>query len=86
MKYAKRIWIVLLALAMLAGCAAPASTAADLLPGQVQTLRLAGGTDWGAPNPFLHQSRGPGQAKMRLVYASLLEKDETGDVGWLAES
>ena len=37
------------------------------------------------PNPYLHQSRGPGTAKMRLVYGSLLEKDETGDVPWLAE-
>ncbi|UQT50546.1 ABC transporter substrate-binding protein [Flavonifractor plautii] len=44
-----------------------------------------GGTDWGVPNPYLHQSRGPGTAKMRLVYGSLLEKDETGDVPWLAE-
>lgn len=86
MKYRKRLLSVLLALALLAGCAAPASQTGSLLPGQVQTLRLAGGTDWGAPNPFLHQSRGPGQARMRLVYGSLLEKDETGDVGWLAES
>ena len=55
-------------------------------PGQVETLRLAGGTDWGTPSPYLNVSRGPGQAKMRLVFASLLEKDETGDVPWLAES
>ena len=52
---------------------------------RVETLRLEGGTDWGVPNPYLHQSRGPGTAKMRLVYGSLLEKDETGDVPWLAE-
>lgn len=53
---------------------------------EVETLKLAGGTDWGVPNPYLHESRGPGQAKMRLVYASLLEKDENGDVPWLAAS
>lgn len=53
---------------------------------EVETLKLEGGTDWGTPNPFLHQSRGPGQAKMKLVYGSLLEKDEQGDIGWLAES
>lgn len=53
---------------------------------EVATLKLAGGKDWGAPTPYLNASRGPGQAKMRLVYASLLEKDETGDVPWLAES
>ena len=52
----------------------------------VDTLKLAGGTDWGMPSPYLNVSRGPGQAKMRLVFASLLEKDETGDVPWLAES
>ena len=53
---------------------------------RVDTLKLAGGTDWGTPSPFLHVSRGPGQSKMRLVFASLLEKDESGDVPWLAES
>lgn len=53
---------------------------------RVDTLKLAGGTDWGTPSPYLNVSRGPGQAKMRLVFASLLEKDETGDVPWLAES
>lgn len=52
----------------------------------VETLKLAGGTDWGTPSPYLNISRGPGQAKMRLVFASLLEKDESGDVPWLAES
>ena len=49
----------------------------------MDTLNLAGGADWGVPSPYLNVSRGPGQAKMRLVFASLLEKDETGDVPWL---
>ncbi len=53
---------------------------------RVETLKLAGGTDWGAPNPFLNMSRGPGQAKMRLVFGSLLEKNEIEDVSWLAET
>ncbi len=53
---------------------------------EVETLKLEGGTDWGAPSPFLHTSRGPGTAKMKLVFASLLEKDETQDVSWLAQS
>lgn len=52
----------------------------------VETLKLEGGTDWGTPNPFLNESRGPGTAKMNLVYASLLEKDEKKDIPWLAES
>ncbi len=53
---------------------------------EIDTLRLEGGTDWGVPSPYLNVSRGPGTAKMRLVFGSLLEKDEEGDVSWLAES
>ena len=83
-----------LALGLLAGCGgAPEAAVTPTAPSEsgsasgrrVETLRLEGGTDWGVPNPYLHQSRGPGTAKMRLVYGSLLEKDETGDVPWLAE-
>lgn len=76
------------ALALCAGCTAtsPTSTPSSETDYSVPTLKLEGGTDWGAPNPFLCQSRGPGTAKMKLVYASLLERDEEGDVPWLAES
>ena len=76
------------ALSLCAGCtaAAPSATAPPSDTGYaVSTLKLEGGTDWGAPNPFLCQSRGPGTAKMKLVYGSLLEKDEEGDVSWLAQ-
>ncbi|MBT9775723.1 peptide ABC transporter substrate-binding protein [Clostridium sp. MCC353] len=52
----------------------------------VDTLKLEGGTDWGAPSPFLNASRGPGTAKMNLVFASLIDEDENGDIPWLAES
>jgi len=48
-------------------------------------VRLSGG-DTGLPTPFKHYMRGPGMAKMWLIYDSLLEKDETGDIPWLAES
>ena len=86
-----------LSLGLLAGCGSTEQTGGSETPAgsespaassayQVDTLRLEGGTDYGAPNPFLHNSRGPGAAKMRLVYGSLLEKDEEGDVSWLAES
>lgn len=53
---------------------------------QVDTLKLAGGSDWGVPSPYLNAPRGPGQAKMRLVFGSFLEKDEEKIVPWLAES
>ena len=49
------------------------------------TLRLEG-SDAGTPNPFRHTVRGPGMARMQLLYDSLLEKDENGDIPWLAES
>lgn len=49
------------------------------------TLRMAG-SDVGTPNPFRHSTRGPGIARMQLLYDSLLEKDETGDIPWLAEN
>ena len=85
-----------LSLGLLAGCGSTEQTGGSEIPSgsespaasseyRVDTLRLEGGTDYGAPNPFLHNSRGPGTAKMRLVYGSLLEKDEEGDVPWLAE-
>jgi len=48
-------------------------------------VRLEGG-DWGFPSPFAHYSRGPGMAKMRLIYDSLLEKGEKGLIPWLAKS
>ncbi|MGF7109195.1 ABC transporter substrate-binding protein [Treponema pedis] len=47
-------------------------------------LRQEGG-DFGFPNPFRHQNRGPGFFKMELIYDSLLEKDEKGLIPWLAK-
>jgi len=47
-------------------------------------VRLEGG-DWGYPTPFAHYSRGPGSSKMRLIFDSLLERDEKGCIPWLAE-
>ena len=55
-----------------------AKKAADIV------LREAGG-DFGYPNPFRHQNRGPGFFKMELIYDSLLEKDEKGLIPWLAK-
>ncbi|MDD6796089.1 MAG: ABC transporter substrate-binding protein [Clostridiaceae bacterium] len=52
---------------------------------KVDSIKLEGGMDWGIPNPFLNEPRGPGSGKMKLVYASLLEKDENKDIPWLAE-
>lgn len=86
-------WIAAgLALLLAAGCSSGAKSAAPSAPDgtpqhqRVPVLRLAGGTDWGAPGVYLHSSRGPGNAKKDLIFASLLEADETGIVGWMAES
>ncbi len=48
-------------------------------------INLPGG-DWGYPNPFAHYPRGPGAARMRLIFDSLLEKDGEGYIPYLAES
>ena len=94
-KFISLFLIICVAISLFGGCQshvnAPAGDAGGEHGGAessylVETLKLAGGTDWGVPSPYLNVSRGPGQAKMRLVFASLLEKDETGDVPWLAES
>lgn len=79
------IFALLLAL-LLTGCGGDPAQDPNPSGYEVDTLKLAGGTDYGMPSPYLHVSRGPGQAKMRLVFGSLLEKDELGDVSWLAES
>ncbi|WP_449241089.1 ABC transporter substrate-binding protein [Desulfoscipio gibsoniae] len=57
----------------------------DETSGQSVVIRLQGG-DTGLPNPFKHYVRGPGLSKMQLLYDSLLEKDENGDISWLADS
>ena len=48
-------------------------------------VRLEGG-DWGLPTPYRHYRRGPGIFKMQLIYDSLMEVDEKGDIPWLAKS
>lgn len=87
-------WVVALAMLLgLAGCSgAPAATenagkngGEEVQQEEPQILRLAGG-DTGLPNPYKHVPRGPGMSKMQLLYDSLLEKDEKGDIPWLAAS
>ncbi|MDY0266926.1 MAG: ABC transporter substrate-binding protein [Methanimicrococcus sp.] len=48
-------------------------------------LRLAGG-DYGYPQPFSISPRGPGSSKVRMIFDTLLERDEKGSIPWLAES
>lgn len=53
--------------------------------GRIESIRQVGGVDWGAPNPFLQDPRGPGTTRVRLVFDSLLESDEEGLIPWLAK-
>lgn len=65
----------------------PASSGTDSAASdQPLTIRLKSEGDDGLPNPFRNTMRGPGMSKMRLLYDSLLERDETGDIPWLAKS
>ncbi|MDC7251108.1 MAG: ABC transporter substrate-binding protein [Sphaerochaetaceae bacterium] len=50
-----------------------------------KVLHLAGG-NVGTLNPFQHMNRGPGIFRTFLVFDSLLEKDESGLIPWLASS
>ena len=52
----------------------------------IATLKLAGGTDWGYPTPFL-LSRGPGLVHSLYIFDTLTWKDKNGKhIPWLAES
>jgi len=86
-----KLFIVFILAAMIfniAGCGSKAEedTAGNLSKQEDSPLviRLEGG-DWGFPSPFAHYSRGPGMAKMRLIFDSLLEKGEEGLIPWLAK-
>ncbi|MBP2134409.1 peptide/nickel transport system substrate-binding protein [Methanomicrobium sp. W14] len=48
-------------------------------------VHLSGG-DYGYPQPFTIYPRGPGSSKVRLIFDSLVERDEKGIIPWLAEN
>ncbi len=52
---------------------------------RLDTLKLAGNTDWGAPSPYLQDPRGPGTSKVKKIFDSLLDADEQGILPWLAK-
>lgn len=82
-----RFYIILIILAGLifaVGCQENVSVA-EPNNNQPLIIKLAGG-DYGEPSPYQHYPRGPGIYKMNLVFDSLLERDESGIIPWLAES
>ncbi|MEA5084792.1 MAG: ABC transporter substrate-binding protein [Lachnospiraceae bacterium] len=98
-KIAKKVMVAgLLAIVLaVSGCTSKNDVAAESLDSKSQpaeeikdeikkpVLHLEG-EDVGLPNPFKHSKRGPGIGRMQLLYDSLLEKDENGNIPWLAES
>lgn len=76
-KYITIALLALLALSMLplGGCAHP-SPGVLTLPGE----------DWGYPSPFTFYPRGPGYLRMSLIFDTLVWKDESGFIPWLADS
>lgn len=76
------VGFVLLAVLM-AGCVSQES--AGTTDAGADVVRLAGG-DYGYPQPFTVYPRGPGVAKMTMIFDGLVEKDEKGIIPWLAES
>ncbi|HZK24212.1 MAG TPA: ABC transporter substrate-binding protein [Oscillospiraceae bacterium] len=81
----KMLAVILLVISLFTLAACGESVINKVGDEQLQTLKLAGGTDWGAPSPYLHDPRGPGTAKMKLVFDSLLDADAQGDIPWLAK-
>lgn len=69
----------------IAGCTTTQNIAGSAGAEQADVIRLAGG-DYGYPQPFTIYPRGPGSSKVRMVFDSLIEKDEEGLIPWLAET
>jgi len=72
----------------LAGCTSQNSTtntSPALASSHADVIRLAGG-DYGYPQPFTCDPRGPGTYKVGMIFDSLLDKDEKGLIPWLAEN
>ncbi len=91
-KYKKLIvcWILILVMALSVGCSKENNQNAG--EGQVSkaentepvVVRLAGG-DYGLSQPYTTYSRGPGTYKVKLVFDTLVAKDDKGYIPWLAE-
>lgn len=90
------LFIALCLITGLAGCAGRPDEKGGIMSGDAAgaknngaeepiVIRLAG-EDVGMPNPFRHTPGGPGVSKATLLYDTLLEKDENGDIPWLAKS
>ena len=93
MKRHASVWLILVAVVLIAGCAYLSTKTAEINPNTPseakvetsKTLTLPG-DDWGYPTPFAFYSRGPGYIRMSLLFDTLTWKDENGVIPWLAES
>lgn len=92
-----KILFLLLVVALLTACGAPQTatpapaqpTAAPAEPTTtpqteyVEVLRLPSGGDWGFPSPFGF-NRGPGYTRASYLFDTLLWRDSSGTIPWLA--
>ena len=86
----KKIGLLAVSLALICIAAGIAGCTTQNITGsagadQADVIRLAGG-DYGYPQPFTIYPRGPGSSKVRMIFDSLIEKDEEGLIPWLAET
>lgn len=76
---------LMMAASLLLAVASAASAAVG--PAPVGTLRLAWWTDVGFPTPFAVSSLGPGGlVRLSLIYDTLVWKDRSGVIPWLADT
>jgi peptide/nickel transport system substrate-binding protein len=82
---------------MISGCIGPDRTQTEQLAEETLAENTAEGSqhadivylsgeDYGYPQPFTIYPRGPGSSKVRMIFDSLVERDEIGIIPWLAES
>ncbi|MGI5916847.1 MAG: ABC transporter substrate-binding protein [Anaerolineae bacterium] len=78
------IWLA--AVMLLSACApAPTSLSEVEATGADPASYIMPGDDWGYPSPFAFYNRGPGYLRMSYLFDTLVWKDETGYIPWLAE-
>lgn len=91
-KYSKQIlcWMLILIMALTVACSAnnnqeKADAEKKTEKTEPVVVKLAGG-DFGLSQPYTTYSRGPGTYKVKLVFDSLVAKDDKGYIPWLAEN
>lgn len=84
-----RCAIALVLLALVVACVPTGAQVLPAAPGsdatRTPTTYVMASEDWGYPSPFAFYSRGPGYIAMSYLFDTLVWKDETGCIPWLAQ-